>query len=81
MFNDIILQHRFISTGKPRLITDKQFQRLKLNQAKMQCEDNLPVYLKCGTRDKVLFGITVAGVVFNTFHSFKSMKRLLKEQG
>ncbi|CAK9807609.1 hypothetical protein ANTPLA_LOCUS5438 [Anthophora plagiata] len=72
---------RFISTGKPRLISDKQFQKLKMKQAKMQCEDDLPVYLKCGTRDKILFGITAAAVLINTFRSFKTMKRLLKEHG
>lgn len=32
--------------------------------------DDVPVYLKCGFRDKVLFWITVSLTAFNTFRSY-----------
>lgn len=44
-----------------------------------QCEDNLPVYLKCGTRDKVVYWIIVAFTVYCTIQSFKGIKVLLEK--
>ena len=35
----------------------------------LQCNDDVPIYLKRGTRDKVLFGITVFGTFFGAVQS------------
>ncbi|XP_045483370.1 cytochrome c oxidase subunit 7A, mitochondrial [Harmonia axyridis] len=46
-----------------KLIVRKQFKRLKDNQKKFQVDDGLPVWLKGGLRDKILFQITLIGLL------------------
>ncbi|XP_044744551.1 uncharacterized protein LOC123306564 [Coccinella septempunctata] len=46
-----------------KLIVRPQFKRLKDNQKKFQVDDGLPVWLKGGFKDKLLFQITIIGLL------------------
>ncbi|KAL2728792.1 hypothetical protein V1478_006424 [Vespula squamosa] len=58
-----VSQHRYLGTSTYLASTSikdtKSFQKFKLKQARMQRYDNVPMYLKAGFRDKVLFNITL----------------------
>ncbi|XP_012540422.1 uncharacterized protein LOC105838991 [Monomorium pharaonis] len=64
--NNAPLLRRLFGINQPLLESNKAFENFKLQQAKMQCDDGLPVYLKAGVRDKILFNFTVALLFFNT---------------
>ncbi|KAL6265160.1 hypothetical protein P5V15_005245 [Pogonomyrmex californicus] len=64
MYNASLLRRSFTHVE-----CNKALQKFKLKQAKMQCADDLPVYLKGGLRDKILFNITLAMLFCNTLQS------------
>ncbi|XP_011708040.1 PREDICTED: uncharacterized protein LOC105462867 [Wasmannia auropunctata] len=70
------LSRRLFGTNQPLLEYNKEFEKFKLKQAKMQCDDGRPTYLKAGARDKALFNFTVALLLFNTMISLYSYGKL-----
>ncbi|XP_018370832.1 PREDICTED: cytochrome c oxidase subunit 7A1, mitochondrial-like isoform X1 [Trachymyrmex cornetzi] len=63
-----LLPRKLFGTNQS-LVECKEFQKFKLKQAKMQCDDGLPVYLKGGIRDKIVFYILSSVVFVNTILS------------
>jgi hypothetical protein len=43
---------------------DEEFKEFKMKQKKFQENDGVPIHLKCGARDKILFFITVIAAFF-----------------
>ncbi|XP_071572156.1 cytochrome c oxidase subunit 7A1, mitochondrial-like [Temnothorax nylanderi] len=76
MYSAPILRRSF-GTNQPLAECNKAFEKFKLKQAKMQCDDGLPVYLKGGMRDKILFNITLALLLLNTLQSIYTIKEFL----
>ncbi|CAL1684762.1 unnamed protein product [Lasius platythorax] len=80
-YNAPLLQKSF-STNQPLPFyreTSKAFQKFKLKQARMQCDDGFPVYLKAGIRDKILFNITLAMLLYNTVGSIYTIREFLRK--
>ncbi|XP_011163785.1 cytochrome c oxidase subunit 7A1, mitochondrial [Solenopsis invicta] len=76
-YNTSLLRKSF-STNQSFQECNKTFENFKLKQAKMQCDDGLPVYLKGGTRDKILFNFTLALLFFNMTQSIYTIRQFLK---
>ncbi|KAL0109611.1 hypothetical protein PUN28_014573 [Cardiocondyla obscurior] len=73
-----VLSLRKFHTDQPFADCNKAFEKFKLKQAKMQCDDGLPVYLKAGVRDKILFNVTLAMLLVNTILSICAIRDLLR---
>ena len=43
---------------------DEEFKEFKMKQMKFQEKDGVPIHLKCGGRDKILFFITIIAAFF-----------------
>ncbi|KAM0733076.1 Cytochrome c oxidase subunit 7A2, mitochondrial [Formica fusca] len=81
-FCDIPLLQRSFNTNQTRFFYEdnsKTFQNFKLKQARMQCDDGLPVYLKSGTRDKILFNFTLALLLCNTIASIYGIREMFRK--
>lgn len=53
---------------------NKQSRLYNLNYFSfIQCEDNVPVFLKCGWRDKIIYWIILAFTLCNTIMTFRQM--------
>ncbi|KAL6447980.1 hypothetical protein ACFW04_000195 [Cataglyphis niger] len=80
-FYDTPLLQRSFNTNQRRFFYEddsKAFHNFKLKQAKMQCDDDLPVYLKSGARDKILFNFTIGLILCNTLTSIYAIKELFR---
>ncbi|KAL2744752.1 hypothetical protein V1477_007294 [Vespula maculifrons] len=77
-----ILQHRYLGTSTYLASTPvkdtKAFQKFKLKQAKMQRDNNVPVYLKAGFRDKVLFNVSLGVFSINLIWIFCTIRDFIK---
>ncbi|KYN40383.1 hypothetical protein ALC56_05328 [Trachymyrmex septentrionalis] len=67
MYNALL--SRRLSGTNQSLVDCKEFQKFKLKQVKMQCDDGLPVYLKRGIPDKIVFYLISGSVIINTILS------------
>ncbi|KAI4502060.1 hypothetical protein M0802_002742 [Mischocyttarus mexicanus] len=56
----------------------KSFQKFKLKQARMQRNDGVPIYLKAGLRDKILFNLTLGLSLFGVIDSIQTIRELIK---
>ncbi|KAI4489856.1 hypothetical protein M0804_004038 [Polistes exclamans] len=77
-----VLKYQYFSTSTYLTSTliknTKSFQKFKLKQARMQRNDGVPVFLKAGLRDKILFNLTLGLVLFETIESIRTICELIK---
>nr|XP_033339735.1 uncharacterized protein LOC117228141 [Megalopta genalis] len=76
--NTVLLRQTFY-TGYAKFISDKAFQKFKLQQAQMQCDDGRPSFLKLGLRDKILYWTTLGLTTYGTVKGFLILREIHKD--
>ncbi|KAH0955962.1 hypothetical protein HN011_008638 [Eciton burchellii] len=79
LYTTALLLRRSFNINRPvYLQCNKPFQKFKLKQTKMQCDDERPIYLKKGLSDKIIFILMIVYVLYNTYNSINIFKNLME---